>query len=239
VKRPTELLVLAGGFGVRLRATIPDVPKPLAPVNGRPFLSYLVQNWIAQGIRSFTFLLHHQAPLIEAFLQEEQSAGPFKECRVRVVREPRPLNTGGAIAHAVRTQGISESFLVGNADTWLESGIQAIAGATPPAVGVVIVPDCNRYGAVQIEGDEVLAFTEKQNSMGTGLINAGLYHLHSELFADWNTEPFSLESNLFPRLAAARQLRAVPVQSEFLDIGIPQDYFRFCRWIETNKVAAP
>jgi NDP-sugar pyrophosphorylase family protein len=231
-------LVLAGGFGVRLRDTIPDVPKPLAPVNGSPFLSYLIRNWIGQGINSFTFLLHHQASLIEAFLQKEQSEGPFSECRVRVVREPRPLNTGGAIAHAVHKHGISESFLVANADTWLESGIEAVSAASPPALGVVMVSDCNRYGAVQIEGDEVGAFAEKQYSSGPGWINAGLYHLNCELFADWNAEPFSLESNLFPNLVAARQLRAVSVQSEFLDIGIPQDYFRFCRWIESNKVAA-
>lgn len=151
MNRPTELLVLAGGFGVRLRSTIPNVPKPLAPVNGRPFLSYLVQNWVRQGITSFTFLLHHQAPLIEAFLAEEQHSGLFKECRVRVVLEPRPLNTGGAIAHAVRKLGIKKSFLVANADTWLECGLEAIARAGSPALGVVRVSDCNRYGAVPSE----------------------------------------------------------------------------------------
>src|SRR5580704_11871576 len=100
---PTNLLVLAGGFGVRLRAAVSGVPKPLAPVVDRPYLHYLMENWIAQGVTSLTLLLHHQADVIEAFLQSRRDSGEQPiVCSVRTLTEPSPLGTGGAIAFAVQ-----------------------------------------------------------------------------------------------------------------------------------------
>ena len=238
MKRPTELLILAGGLGARLREIVPDLPKPLAPVAGRPFLSFLLENWLEQGIRSLTFLLRYKAQLIEAFLAEEQQTGLLKECKVRIAIEPQALNTGGAVAYAIRQHRISGSFLVANGDTWLATGIKAISGTKFPSLGVVHVDDSQRYGAVQLEGDRVVAFKEKQDSGEPGWINTGLYHLCGTTFDHWNGEPFSLETDLFPRLAKAGQLRAVRIESEFLDIGVPRDYLRFCRWADSDKAAA-
>jgi D-glycero-alpha-D-manno-heptose 1-phosphate guanylyltransferase len=236
--RPTDLLVLAGGFGTRLRSVVSDVPKPLAPVLDRPYLHHLVESWVAQGVTRLTFLLHHQAELIAAFLQEQQRTGPLRNCALRMVTEPEPLGTGGAVAYAVRQLRMDSPFLVANADTWLGTGIAQISETDGPAMAIVHVANCERYGCLRTEKNKVVAFEEKQHSFGPGWINAGLYQLHADLFGGWDGQSFSLERELFPGLAVGGRLHAVPLQTDFIDIGVPDDYFRFCRWIESGKTGA-
>jgi D-glycero-alpha-D-manno-heptose 1-phosphate guanylyltransferase len=233
---PTNLFVLAGGFGTRLRAAVSKVPKPLAPVVDRPYLHYLIENWIEQGVTSITFLLHHQADLIEAFLESRKGADHRPGiCDIGTLIEPFPLGTGGAIAFAVQQLQMTGSFLATNADTWLGTGIRQVIEAGAPAMAVVRVDNSDRYGNVRIEQNTVAGFDEKQASGGAGWVNAGLYHLHAAQFKDWTSQAFSLERELFPTLANAGQLKAIPLETEFIDIGIPEDYFRFCRWIQSGK----
>lgn len=231
----SHLLVLAGGFGTRLRSAVADVPKALATVAGRPFLQYLVDAWIEQGLTQLTFLLHHQADLIEAFLEQQQSNGRLAHCEIRISREPQPLGTGGAVAYAVRQLGLTKSFLVTNADTWLGKGIAQVSEAAMPAIGIIRVVNSERYGAVRVQDGRLVSFEEKQDSTGPGWISAGLYHLHADLFRSWDGRPFSLERELFPKLVAAGQLHAAPLDTDFIDIGIPDDYHRFSRWIDSEK----
>ena len=231
----SNLLVLAGGFGTRLRSVVADVPKALAPVAGQPFLQYLVEAWLEQGLTQFTFLLHHQAFLIEAFLEQQKATGRLQDCEILISSEPQALGTGGAVALAVRQLGLTESFLVTNADTWIGSGVERVSAAAIPAIGIVRVKNSNRYGFVKVREDRIVSFEEKQNRCGPGWINAGLYHLHADLFQNWDGQPFSLERDLFPKLIAAGQLHAVPLETEFIDIGIPDDYHRFNRWIDSGK----
>src|SRR3546814_2364400 len=96
-----KMLVLAGGFGTRLRSAVPDLPKSLAPVAGRPFLHYQLEHWIAQGIRSFVFLLHHQADMVVSFLNE-RDGDLLAGCDAAWLIEREPLDTGGSIAYAVQ-----------------------------------------------------------------------------------------------------------------------------------------
>lgn len=230
------MFVLAGGFGTRLRSAVSEVPKPMAPVGDRPFLHYLIERWIEQGITQFTFLLHHQGSSIETFLRSQQSGGWLRGCEIRTLTEPEPLGTGGAIAYAVQQLGMKGAFLVANADTWLGSGVEEVARAQAPAMAIVHVDNSERYGSVLVQQSKVVAFEEKQNSLGRGWINAGLYQLHADLFREWDGLPFALERERFPALATAGRLTAVPLETDFIDIGIPEDYFRFCRWIESGAV---
>ncbi len=231
----TRLLVLAGGFGTRLRSAVADVPKPLAPVAGRPYLHYLDESWTAQGVTAITFLLHYQAETMTAFVKQQQQGGPLKSCVVDVVVEPTPLGTGGAIAYAVQQLGIKDDFLVANADTWLGNGIRALASTAVPAMATIEVGDTGRYGNVDVRDGRVQGFREKQVSGGRGWINAGLYHLGSDLFAGWDGAPYSVERDVFPGLAQSGHLNAVALDTDFVDIGVPEDYFRFCRWIESGR----
>ncbi|MBU0587284.1 MAG: NTP transferase domain-containing protein [Gammaproteobacteria bacterium] len=227
-----RLLVLAGGFGTRLKTAVADVPKTLAPINGIPFLQLQLGHWLDQGLREFVFLLHHQAEQIITFLQAHQD-GILKNCQINWIIEPTPMDTGGAIAHAVKMLNLNDDFLMTNADTWLGGGVCELMQSVAPAMAIVNLGDVARYGEVRLDGGScVVAFVEKNTQHSAGWINAGLYHLHAGLFKNWNGQPFSLERDLFTTLVKNRCLTAVPLQTDFIDIGVPDDYRRFCRWVE-------
>lgn len=230
-----KLLVLAGGFGTRLKTVITDVPKALAPIGDVPFLQLQLEHWLAQGLREFTFLLHYQADQIIAFLQAHQ-VGLLKDCQVNWLIEPTPMDTGGAIAHAVKELGLTEDFLMTNADTWLGGGIHEMMQTAAPAMAVVNLADVSRYGQVHFDhAQRVTAFAEKNGQSAAGWINAGLSRLDAGLFRNWDGQPFSLERDLFATLVQNRRLTAVPLQTDFIDIGVPADYHRFCRWVVTGR----
>ena len=232
-----DLLVLAGGFGTRLQSAVASVPKALAPVGNVPFLHLQIEHWIKHGINSFVFLLHHKADLIIGFLQEEQESGILRDYEVRCLVEPTPMDTGGAVAYAVEQLGLTGEFLVANSDTWLGTGIECIAQARAPAVAVVELSDSSRYGWVQFdERYRVTAFQEKGSKrQGSGWINAGMCQLNAASFKEWDHLPFSLERVTFPAMVARRELKAVPLQTEFIDIGVPDDYYRFSSWIASDR----
>ena len=230
-----RLLVLAGGIGSRLKTAVSDVPKALAPIDDKPFLQLQIEHWLLQGVREFTFLLHHHADQIIDFLVIQKSFLPT-DYRINWVIEPQPLDTGGAVAHAVKTLNVKGNFLLTNGDTWLGGGVQEVFQTAAPAMAVVHLDNVGRYGQIQFNEDKlVTSFTEKDDQHTSGWINAGLCHLDPVLFKNWDGQPFSLERGLFPTLVKNRQLTAVPLPTPFIDIGIPEDYYRFCRWIESGK----
>ena len=230
-----QLLVLAGGFGTRLKDTVKDVPKALAPVGVTPFLQLQIEHWVAQGLREFIFLLHHKAEQVSTFLQTQKS-GLLRECQIGCLIEPVPLGTGGALAHAVKALNLKNDFLMTNADTWLGGGMREMMRSAVPSIAAVNLVNVSRYGELCFDHDlRVFAFTEKNGQSASGWVNAGLCHLNSELFEDWDGNPFSLEQDLFPQLVKDRRLAAAPLNTSFIDIGIPDDYHRFCRWVAAGR----
>ena len=229
-----KLLVLSGGFGTRLKNSIGDLPKSLAPVNGVPFLYLQLIHWRSQGLTDFVFLLHHQAEQIIAFIESER-LGLLQGCSVNWVVELFPLGTGGAIANAVRTLELKGDFLAANADTWLGTGVSALLDTPSPTIAVVKMTDTSRYGSVQFNSLHMVSkFVEKNALQGSGWINAGFFRLDAGLFTAWDSKPFSLEKQLFEPLIKNQTLSALPLQTDFLDIGVPDDYSRFCRWAEAD-----
>lgn len=220
-------LILAGGFGTRLRSVVSDVPKPLAPVASKPFLFWLLQNLARQGVQEALLSLHHQAELVEQTVRSIDLP-----LHVRFVVESEPLGTGGAVAYAVQAEKLSGSFLVINGDTWLDDWVLTLLSMPTPTVGLVHVDDASRYGLVDCVGREVQKFREKQDHAGAGWINAGVYHLHTSDFQRWDGEAFSLERELLPLWTRQKKLTACQLQTNFIDIGIPDDYRRFCDWYE-------
>ena len=230
-----RLLVLAGGFGSRLKTVVADVPKALAPIGDVPFLQLQLEHWLAQGLREFTFLLYHQADQIISFLQAQQGR-LLKDCQVDWLIEPVPMDTGGALAHAVKALGLKDDFLMTNADTWLGGGIHEMMQSAAPAMAVVNLADVSRYGQVHFDhAQRVTAFAEKNGQSAAGWINAGLCHLDADLFKNWDGQPFSLERELLAGLVQNDRLTAVPLQTDFIDIGVPADYHRFCRWVAAGR----
>jgi D-glycero-alpha-D-manno-heptose 1-phosphate guanylyltransferase len=234
-----KLLILAGGFGTRLQSAVPGIPKALAPINDVPFLRFQIKHWIEQGVRSFVFLLHHQASLIVDFLREEQKAS-LRGSDVNWLIEPMPMGTGGAVAHAVNELNLTDSFLVTNADTWLGGGIKQVMHAGAPGMAVIRVANAGRYGRVVLntENNRIQCFAGKGSTDMAGWINTGLCCLPPALFRNWDRMPFSLETDVFPDLVAQGKLHAAPLETDFIDIGVPEDYFRFCSWIKTGRGGA-
>jgi D-glycero-alpha-D-manno-heptose 1-phosphate guanylyltransferase len=231
------MLVLAGGFGSRLQSAVSDVPKPLAPVQGTPFLKFQLDNWVSQGIRSFVFLLHHKAQMIIDFLKSEMDSG-LLGCQVKWIIESKPMGTGGAVLNAVNELGITGAFLITNADTWLSGGISELVEVSELGMAVMYVDNIKRYGSVNIIDDRVAGFSEKGQSTGGGWINAGLCKLTQGVFLDTavpQDSPFSLEEVIFPHLAVNNRLKAICLSGAFIDIGIPADYHEFCNWIASQK----
>ena len=230
-------LVLAGGFGTRLRSLVSDVPKPLAPVAGKPFIVHLIRHWVAQGVDDFIFLLHYEAKKIETVLNELSCRHEFSGVTFRVVIETTPLGTGGAILNAIEFFGITDGFMVANADTWLGSGVEELAGMKSAGLAAVNVENSQRYGSLRCSGGKVISFEEKLASTGQGYVNSGLYNLLPEVFDGFDVgSVFSIETEVFSRLVASRQLGVIRLNESFIDIGVPEDYLKFCKWVELEKI---
>jgi D-glycero-alpha-D-manno-heptose 1-phosphate guanylyltransferase len=221
-----EAIILAGGFGTRLKSVVSDVPKPLAPVGNRPFLAWLLDSLADQGVR--------RTILATGFMGEKVAAAlgtHWRGMSLEYSQEEQPLGTGGAIVRAShRLQG--EAFFVLNGDTWLALDYAAfdrqvcVLGARL-GIALASVPDVSRYGAVRVERDgQVAGFVEKGHA-GPGYINAGVYRLDRELLADFPaSSSFSFETEVLVPLVAREPVAAYTHTEAFIDIGVPQDYLR-------------
>lgn len=220
-----EAIVLAGGFGTRLRGVVDDVPKPLAPVAGRPFLAWLLDRLAAGGIRRCILATGYLSELIE-----QRIGTRWQGMDIAYSLEPEPLGTGGAIRLAAnRLHGDAAHVL--NGDTWLEydpAALEATARATgtPIAIALAHVDDVARYGAVDIDHGRVAGFREKGEA-GAGWINAGCYFLGPDALAALPArDAFSFEQDVLQPRVQAGAVGAFTATAGFIDIGVPEDYAR-------------
>ena len=116
------------------------------------------------------------------------------------------------------------------------SWVASFSGVHSSAIGVVHVEETSRYGIVDWQDQKVRRFQEKEINAGPGWINAGVYLLQASDFHNWDGQPFSLERDLLPRWAQQGRLRACPLDTEFIDIGVPEDYHRFREWHQSGKL---
>lgn len=230
-------VVLAGGFGTRVAHLLPGVPKPMAPVAGRPFLEWVVRRLARQGIPKVLLSTGHLAEVVDRYFQPQPVAGVI----TRSFAETRPLGTAGGFLNAVRLSGEHpEAWLVLNGDSLVFADLTlAIAELSNPAViGVVIgcsVADASRYGTLAIGAESNLqGFTEKRP--GKGVINAGIYLLRDSLVRQFpEAVPLSFEQEVFPQLIARGfQLKVCAVEAPFLDIGTPESLRQAESFIEAN-----
>lgn len=232
----TEALILAGGLGTRLRQAVPEAPKPLAPVRGRPFLEWLLDYWLARGVGRFVFSVGYRAEQIRGHFGNE-----YRGAQLDYVCEEEPLGTGGAVARVLSTISWQKKhFLLLNGDTWLTADPEALAEAadrlqTPVSLVLVEVPDNRRYGAVDAdEAGRVKCFGPPTPGR-PAWINAGCTLVDAaetrRLLSGFPPR-FSLESDFLPGLAERGFLGANRQTAEFIDIGVPDDYHRF---VETRR----
>ncbi len=223
--RTDEAVVLAGGLGTRLRAVVSDVPKPLAPVAGRPFLAWLLDRLAMQGMRRVVLATGHMAERVEAAIGMRWAG-----MEIAYSVEDKPLGTGGALKLAL-SKLAGDAVHVLNGDTFLRYSLHGLENAAyaadvPIAMALARVDDVSRYGAVEVKDGKVIAFREK-GAHGAGWINAGSYFLGvSALQALPTAEAFSLEAEyLYPQTAIGG-LAAYTESVGFIDIGVPEDFAR-------------
>lgn len=226
IVRP-EAVILAGGFGTRLQSVVSDVPKPMAPVAGRPFLCYLLESLLRQG--------YTRAVLATGYLHEKVEAcfgSDYRGLALAYARETSPLGTGGAIVNALQ-HCQADSVTVLNGDTLLLADLAelrqlALQKATPLAVVLRAVDDAGRYGAVDTDADgRITSFHEKDPAHGPGLINGGIYQLHRSLLAGRTVgEPFSFEREVLQGRFHEEAFYGYRTDGYFIDIGVPDDYRR-------------
>src|SRR5262245_17720256 len=119
-------IILAGGLGTRLREAVPDLPKPMAPVAGRPFLEHQLDLWIAQGVRRFVLAVGYRH---EAIVQHFGAS--YRGATLEYSVETQPLGTGGALRQAAAMVGDERALLL-NGDTWFDVPLPALAARAMP-----------------------------------------------------------------------------------------------------------
>jgi D-glycero-alpha-D-manno-heptose 1-phosphate guanylyltransferase len=224
-----EAIILAGGFGTRLAGRLDGVPKPMAPVAGRPFLEILLSQLQRAGCTRAILSVGHLHEVIENHF----GAG-FRGMKIDYAIEHAPLGTGGAIRNALR-EAAGQSVLVLNGDTFLDADYAAMLRfheetAAALTIAITHCSDVARYGGVALDGTseglQVTGFHEKGRA-GAGWINAGAYVIGKD-FA-WPpalNEKFSFETDVLAREVASIAPAAFPVDGFFLDIGVPEDLDR-------------
>ena len=221
-----EAIILAGGLGTRLRSAVPDLPKCMAPVNGKPFIAYVIEHLQKQGIDTFILSLGYKSEAIIDFINRQYSSANFQ-----FVIEEEPLGTGGAIQLACY-KARTENVIATNGDTLFKVNLgklYAIHQEQKAECTLSLKPmnDFNRYGVVELnENDSVASFKEKK-FYKKGLINGGLYALNLNSFLEKElSNKFSFEKDYLEKYFAGRRMFGSVQDEYFIDIGIPEDYSR-------------
>lgn len=220
-----EAVILAGGFGTRLRSVVADVPKPMSPVAGKPFLELLLQQLSLFGFSHVVLSVGYKKEVII-----DRFGRSFEGMQLDYCPEDTPLGTGGAVARSL-LQTTSDDVLVVNGDSILLSSLDQfrdfhLRHDTPISMALKAEKNFDRYGTVTLDGDNIVGFAEKRQ-VAEGVFNAGLYLLRVSSVKDYLLSlpaPFSLEKDVFEKQVFPLSGRVF--HDYFIDIGLPEDYAR-------------
>ena len=221
-----ECIILAGGLGTRLRSAVPDLPKCMAPVAGKPFLQYLIDYLLQQGVTKFIFSLGYMHEVIEDFIQQQYPALQFS-----IALENEPLGTGGAIYLACKN-ATQENLLVLNGDTMFKVNINELMSfhlQHNAACTLSLKPMHNfdRYGVVEINKDGFIQSFKEKQFYESGQINGGVYALNVSSFNHIPFhEKFSFEKDYLEKYYSTEKMMGMIQDEYFIDIGIPADFER-------------
>ena len=234
-------VVLAGGLGTRLRSAVPDLPKPMAPVAGRPFLAHLMDRWIAQGIERFVLSVGYRHEAIRGCFGTS-----YRGADVFYAVEETPLGTGGGVLLAARALASEERFLLLNGDTHFEVELEALAAFAARrdadwCLALFRTSEHGRYLGVELGEAGRIARLDAGTEAPERLANGGVYVVHPRALRAALAGPvaaLSLENDLFPRLLGEGQrFFGLACGGAFIDIGVPADYHRAAGVM--NAVATP
>jgi D-glycero-alpha-D-manno-heptose 1-phosphate guanylyltransferase len=221
-----QAIILAGGFGTRLKSVVADKPKVLSPVAGKPFLHFIINFLQQQGITQYIFALGYLHEQVLEYLQENH---PHLNHQYTI--EEKPLGTGGGIKLAMQ-KATEENVIIVNADTFFEINLQQMMHFHTTfnahcTIGVKKMENFDRYGTVEIDNqNNIIAFKEKTPTQ-IGFINAGYLIFNKSFFLEKTAHlppVFSYEKDFLEKVLTNATLKAFESNGYFIDIGIPQDY---------------
>ena len=222
----TEAVILAGGFGTRLQTVVSDVPKPMAPVNGKPFLNYVFSYLKHFGFTRVVLSTGYLSEKISNYYKDE-----YNGIKVFYTKEETPLGTGGGIRFAME-KCETKNVLVLNGDSFFDVDLhkyynQHVAFKSDCSLALRKVDNAARYGTIKLGSESLIeAFKEKNGVETEGLINGGVYILNRQLFLS-KTEKnsaFSIEKDFYEKRINEINIFGFEHQGYFIDIGIPEDY---------------
>lgn len=224
----TTAIILAGGMGTRLRSAVPDLPKPMAPIDGRPFIEHQMDYWIGQGVDRFVVSVGYKKEVIMDHFGKSYRSTPLT-----YAIEDEPLGTGGGLLLAA--QGLSEPFLVVNGDTFFEVDLAKLlqfhsGHSSDWTFSLFRTSEVGRYMGIEVKfNGEIGSFTSDTGEQSR-LANGGVYLVNPSVLANKAFIPgskLSLEDDLLPAIVAkGYKVFGLEFSGTFIDIGIPQDYFR-------------
>ncbi|MFH1295819.1 MAG: nucleotidyltransferase family protein [Bacteroidota bacterium] len=220
-----EAIILAGGLGTRLQQVVQDLPKSMALINGRPFLEYLLDFLKAEGVTHVVLSVGYKR---EAIM--DHFGAMYQDIRIDYVVEEEPLGTGGGIRLALwKIEGIrlfamnGDSLFRVDLNRMLEAHLLKKADIT---VALRELQETGRYGQVTMNRNhKIVGFTEKQQNVGRGYINGGLYIIEKTFFMEPEFRGrFSIEKDCFEQYFTTARIYGFPSRGYFLDIGIPETF---------------
>jgi len=224
----TTAIILAGGLGTRLKKVNPKLPKPMAPVNGRPFLEYLMDYWIEQGISRFVLSIGYLSQsIIDHFGKK------YRETTINYIVEESPLGTGGGLLMSAK--GLFEPFLVLNGDTFFEVDLKDLAGfhkknKSEWTISLFRTTNPKRYTSMEINTSGSILKMKVNYNQSSCLANGGVYLINPLALENMDKSPhkiISLEDELLPDfISSTRAIYGLECFGTFIDIGIPEDYYR-------------
>jgi len=230
-----EAIILAGGLGTRLRGVIKDIPKPMADINGKPFLEYLLFYLNRQGLKKIVLSVGYKYNIIKDYFGDF-----FLNTELLYSIEDEPLKTGGAILKALNFVNGKDVFIL-NGDTLFKINLYQFyefhsTKDSKLTISLKPTEHPDRYGIVDINNSyRIMAFFEK-GQKEKGLINGGIYLLNKEFFLNFDLpDKFSFEKDFLEKCYKDYEFYGFPSDSYFIDIGIPEDYERAKRDIENLK----
>jgi len=221
-------IILAGGLGTRLRGVVPDLPKPMALINNRPFLEYQMDYWIAQGIDKFILSVGYLKNIIIKHFGDE-----YKGAKIEYAVEHKPLGTGGGLLLAAKD--LTKPFLVLNGDTFIEVDLNTLCKfhldqQSEWTFSLFRTNQFDRYMGMDVsQNGKILALKSKVKK-SANLANGGVYLINPSALKLLDCKignKTSLEDELLPRfISNGGVLFGVESRGIFIDIGIPEDYYR-------------
>lgn len=239
-----QAILLAGGLGTRLRSVVSDRPKPMALIGDKPFMEYVVHELSRHGITDIIVAVGYKGTMVEEYFGDgsRMTSPDGQRLTVRYAYEKELLGTAGAIKNAGRLV-TEDSFFVLNADTFYQIDYGRLVRlqrqqGLDMALVLRQVPDVSRYGEAVLEDGYLTAFNEKTTEARPGTINGGVYRMSRELLDEIPEGKVSLENEMIPSwMAKGRCLGGFVNDGYFIDIGVPEDYFRFAEDVRKGVVA--